>query len=157
MEVSTNGGTPKWIVFGKSYENGWLRGNYPYFRKHLWMHVYIYIYFWYSQHRCRFKVIYISAKQMASGSVWRGIPPEMAVQKGKLWWYPKTCRTGDHWSAPFALCQHCLRQREKQFSENHMATYLEEPLGTFFCSRRLGSRIGTFTRKFAKLGRFMLM
>ena len=32
-------------------------------------------------------------------------------------------RTGDHWSALFPLCQHCLRQREKQFSENHMATY----------------------------------
>ena len=35
--------------------------------------------------------------------------------------------------------------------------YPEEPLGTFFCPRRLGSRIGTFTRKFAKLGRFILM
>ena len=32
--------------------------------------------------------------------------------------------------------------------------YLEEPLGFFFCPQRLGSRIGTFTRKFAKLGRF---
>ena len=32
--------------------------------------------------------------------------------------------------------------------------YLEEPLGFFFCPQRLGSRIGIFTRKFAKLGRF---
>jgi hypothetical protein len=33
--------------------------------------------------------------------------------------------------------------------------YLEEPLGTFFCPRRLGGRIGTVTRKIAKLGRFI--
>ena len=35
------------------------------------------------------------------------------------------------------------------------AAYLEEPLGTFFCPRRLGSRVGTVTQKFAKLGRFI--